>query len=284
MLTFSLIIPVYNEERHIGECLDAISSQTVMPTEVIIIDNNCTDRTIEIAKSYKFVKIIHEARQGRGHARSAGFNAAKGDVIGRIDADSRINRNWVELVMRRFEQDPELAGLTGMSYTPCIPYVSRIKAKIFSRAYYWFAHAAFDTVTMWGANMALRRSAWEMVKDKVCLDDSIVHEDQDVSLWIAASGGKIMQDNQMIMTTDEQMYRYFPKLLHYTRLYESTKHMHYRNGNLSDPELRRIGFFRTLPGRIFAVFPGLYLIAISVLLFPVDYFLLHSRWKPNSIS
>lgn len=51
MLTLTLVIPVFNEEHQIKGCLDAVASQTVMPDEVIVVDNNCTDRTIEIAQN-----------------------------------------------------------------------------------------------------------------------------------------------------------------------------------------------------------------------------------------
>ncbi len=277
MLKLSLIIPVYNEERHIGACLDAVASQTVMPTEVIVVDNNSTDRTVEIASQYKFVKIIQESRQGRGNARTAGFNVASCDIIGRIDADSRIHPDWTAKVLGRFESDTELAGLTGMSYTPYIPFVVSVKTTLFSRAYYWFAHAAFDTITMWGANMAVRRTEWQNVRDKVILDDSKVHEDHDVSLWIAANGGKIVQDNALLMTTDEQSYQYFPKLIHYANLYESTKSIHKKNGNLSSPKLIHLGFVRTLPGRLVSFFMGIPLFIISLSLFPAYYFYFRNK-------
>ena len=282
MLKLSLIIPVYNEERHIRACLDAVASQTVMPTEVIVVDNNCTDRSIEIANSYNFVKIVRELKQGRGNARTAGFNNASGDIIGRIDADSRIHSDWAAKVIQRFESDSELAGLTGMSYTPFIPFVVSVRTTLYSRAYYWFAHAAFDTITMWGANMAVRRSDWQKVAGKVILDDSKVHEDQDVSLWIAGQGGKIVQDNSLLMTTDEQSYQYLPKLLHYAHLYESTKSIHKKNGNLTSPKLRRQGFLSTLPGRLGAYLLGIPLFIISFALFPAYYF--YFRKKNGSIT
>jgi glycosyltransferase involved in cell wall biosynthesis len=283
MLTLSLIIPVYNEERHIRACLDAIANQTIASTEVIVVDNNCTDRTLEIAEKYKFVTIIKETNQGRGYARSAGFVAATGDIIGRIDADSRIHSDWVERVLNRFEKDQELAGLTGMAYVPFIPYISRLKSQLFARTYYWFAHASFDTITMWGATMAIRKKYWNIVSDKVCLDDSIVHEDQDVSLWIAANGGKIVQDNNVQMTSDAQSYRYLPKFYHYHQLYRSTKKLHKRNHNFESELMNHIGFWRTLPGRLMAFLPSLYLLIVSVVFFPIDYVLLKSNNKPETL-
>jgi glycosyltransferase involved in cell wall biosynthesis len=270
MLKLSLIIPVYNEERHIRGCLDAVSKQSLMPAQVILVDNNCSDRTLEIAEQYDFVTIIKESMQGRGHARTAGFNYASGDILGRIDADSRIDPDWCESVAERFERDHELAGITGMARTDLLPIISSIKSTLLTRTYYWFAHAGFNTVTMWGANMALRKSAWLKVAEDVCLDDRKVHEDQDVSLWVAANGGKIVQDNQIKITTNGQTYRYLPKLLHYMRLYESTKSFHKKNGNLDNPKTPKIGFFKTLPGRIGASISAVFMLCIGVLFFPID--------------
>lgn len=274
MLKLSLIIPVYNEERHIKACLDAIASQSVMPDEVLVIDNNCTDRTIEIAEKYDFVRVIKEIRQGRGYARTAGFNNANGEILGRIDADSRIHKDWVYQVKESFNKDESIAGVTGLGYTSFIPYINSLKSKIFSRSYYWFAHAGFNTVTMWGANMAISKKAWEAVKENVCLDDKLVHEDQDVSLWIAANGGKIIQNNNLLITTNGQTYRYLPKTISYMMLYFKTKKMHKKNGNLTSYKLHKLGFIKTFPGRIAAFVPSFWLLLTATILFPLDYFLL----------
>ena len=270
MLKLSLIIPVFNEERHIGACLDAISKQTVAPSEVIVVDNNSTDRTLEIAESYDFVSVVSESNQGRGHARSKGFNSASGDIYGRIDADSRINPDWAERVIEQFTADDSLAGMTGIARTDFVPGTHRVKTKMFARSYYWFAHAGFNTVTMWGANMAIRSSEWAKVANKVCLDDSIVHEDQDVSLWIAAGGGKIIQDNQLLITSNGQTYRYMPKLIHYISLFHSTRKLHRQNGNLYSDKLPRLGRINTFPGRIMGMLTVTYVLLIGFIFLPVD--------------
>ena len=137
MLTLSLVIPDFNEENQIESCLKSIENQTVMPDEVIVVDNNCNDRTIEIVEKFKFVKVIKESRQGRGYARTTGFNEAKGDIIGRIDADSRLSNNWVEHVKNKFEEDDSLAGLTGLGITSFLPLISSLKTTLFSRGYFW---------------------------------------------------------------------------------------------------------------------------------------------------
>jgi glycosyltransferase involved in cell wall biosynthesis len=101
-LRVSLVIPVYNEESYLALCLDAIAQQTVRPFEVIVVDNNSTDGTAAVARRYSFVTLLHEPRQGVAYARDCGFNASRGDIIGRTDGDTILARNWVERLQTVF--------------------------------------------------------------------------------------------------------------------------------------------------------------------------------------
>jgi glycosyltransferase involved in cell wall biosynthesis len=101
-LTVSLVIPAFNESRRIRACLESVASQTVMPDEVIVVDNGSTDDTATIAASFPFVSVIREHRQGVTYARTAGFDAAVSDIIGRTDTDSRLAPDWVERVLQDF--------------------------------------------------------------------------------------------------------------------------------------------------------------------------------------
>src|SRR3989304_3585243 len=58
----SVVIPVYNEEKYIKNCLDSLMNQTEKPDEIIVVDNNCTDKTVSIVKKYKRIKIIQEKK------------------------------------------------------------------------------------------------------------------------------------------------------------------------------------------------------------------------------
>ena len=115
--SLSIVIPAYNEENHLRACLDAIARQTVMPDEVIVVDNNSTDKTAEIAREYPFVKVLKEKRQGIVYARNRGFNAANSQFIGRIDSDTRLPRDWVGRVKCFYDDEKHLEeALTGGGY------------------------------------------------------------------------------------------------------------------------------------------------------------------------
>lgn len=269
-LTVSIIIPVYNEEHHIRRCLEAVKYQTVLPKEVIVVDNNCTDKTVEIAKQFPFVRVVRETRQGHAPARNAGFDTATTDLIGRIDADSIINKNWVERLLNDF-QDPDLAAVTGLGRTDFIPRVhTKIKSTFWCRIYYWNVHAYYNTVTTWGANMAVRRNFWDQVRPKVSDSDDQTHEDQDIGLLIAGAGGKIIQDNKLLISTAGQTYLYFPKIVHYAWLQHLTKKHHKQIGTFESPDFRGLGFFRTLPGRLGGLLPGIVFFVTSFLFWPLD--------------
>lgn len=110
----SIVIPVYNEERFLPICLDALSKQdTTEQVEIIVVDNNCTDRTLHIALA-KNVTVIAEPKLGVGAARRAGVGTAHGDLIVTIDADTALPAHYLKTVRSYFENDRMLACFGGV--------------------------------------------------------------------------------------------------------------------------------------------------------------------------
>ena len=263
-LTLSIVIPVYNEERYIKHCLDAIASQTVMPIEVIVVDNNCIDKTIEIAETYPFVKVLKQPTQGRTVSRNMGFNAAKGDIIGRIDADSILMPNWVERALYDFS-NYEIDGVTGLSRARVLLGFTKWYSTFWTRAYYWTAHSLYRAMTMWGADMAIRRKAWLEIRDDTAPDGSKVHEDQDLSFVLIGHGGRIMQDNKLLITSaaGNASLLYWPKFWSYFKKGLRMKEYHSGLGTLDNPAAQklRLNFWQLLPGAILGwTLTGLFMI------------------------
>lgn len=193
----SIVIPVYNEAAYLPACLDAIAAQTVRPLEVLVIDNNSSDGSAQIAASYDFVTVISEPRQGVVHARNTGFEMARGDVIGRIDADTVLSPDWVWSVQKIFA-NTQIGAATGrVEYhdLPMAPLFNGIDLRI--RRY--LALSLGNNVAMQGANMAIRRSVWQAVKKDVC-NRSGMHEDFDLSVHMAAAGKTVRFDESMLAT------------------------------------------------------------------------------------
>src|ERR1700751_6039874 len=102
-MNVSVVIPAYNEEEFIGNCLDSLSHQDVKPTEIIVVDKNSTDRTREICERFAAVRVVSEACQGIVFFRNARLAQARGDIIARCDADSVLPHNWVHDIIACFE-------------------------------------------------------------------------------------------------------------------------------------------------------------------------------------
>ncbi len=103
----SIIIPTMNEEASIGEVLDAVNksmSDYTREYEILVVDTNSKDRTVEIAKS-KGAKIIDEPRRGYGRAYKTGFENAKGDFIATLDADCTYPAEDIPRIMRMLEEE-----------------------------------------------------------------------------------------------------------------------------------------------------------------------------------
>ncbi|HTE22804.1 MAG TPA: glycosyltransferase family 2 protein [Candidatus Limnocylindria bacterium] len=192
-LTLSIIIPAYNEEAHIGDCLQAIAKQTEPPDEVIVVDNNSTDKTAAITKSFPFVRLMTEKKQGLRATRSRGVNAARGDIIGRIDADTYLGPEW-SATARRLFADPEIMGAVGPAYYHDMP---------FKRFFYfwdrWIRSALFAinrSAVLFGSNMLFRRSAWEDVRSSLCVEGEFF-EDYDLTIHLEEKGYKLVYDPRL---------------------------------------------------------------------------------------
>src|SRR3989344_2448983 len=153
-LKLSIVIPIFNEEDYLVDCLDAIAAQSEMPDEVIVVDNNCTDRSVAIAQKYSFTKVIKENNQHQAFAQKTGFDVAKGDILGRIDADTILPVDWVKKVKRIFAAEPDTQAITGGPD----PYdVSQKQMAVFVfRLYHSLASRIAGAQMIWGANAALR--------------------------------------------------------------------------------------------------------------------------------
>ena len=196
MLTLTIVIPAYNEEGYIRKCLDAISRQTVQPNEVIVVDNNSTDATINIARQYDFVRVIKEQKQGIVFARNSGFNAAKTDIIARIDSDSQLEENWIETVLNYFTNSALSDAITGNCYFYDFP-VRVVTQNIHHFAYYSVQKAVTGGEILWGSNMAITRESWRAVRED-CLLTTDVHEDMDLTIHLVDNGYSIARLPELV--------------------------------------------------------------------------------------
>lgn len=127
----SIVIPAFNEEKYIENCLLSLlksEQKTKINYEVILVDNNSTDKTVEIAQKFKDgmnLKILKEEKQGRGVARARGFEEAKGEIILSADADTIFYSGWIEKLTFEIKGDV-IAVTTSCKIVDCSPLTNGI--------------------------------------------------------------------------------------------------------------------------------------------------------------
>ncbi|MBR4293054.1 MAG: glycosyltransferase [Clostridia bacterium] len=90
----SIIVPVYNTEKYLKQCIDSITSQTLRDIEIIVVDDGSEEKCAllcdELALTDSRIKVIHKANAGSGFARNTGLEVASGEYVGFIDSDDYI--------------------------------------------------------------------------------------------------------------------------------------------------------------------------------------------------
>lgn len=100
MPQISIIIPVYNSEKYLRECLDSVVGQTISDIEIICVNDGSTDGSLEILKKYAVkderIRIIDKENEGSVSARNAGIIEARGEYVGFVDSDDWIEKDMYE--------------------------------------------------------------------------------------------------------------------------------------------------------------------------------------------
>lgn len=227
----AVVIPAYNEERFIGNCLESCLRQTSLPDEIVVVNNRSTDDTEQIVRQFQAAHphidirlIAQDEYQGIVPTRNRGFDEVRSAVIGRIDADTIITPDWVETVRRRF-QDPAVGALTGPVWYYDMPLqrpVFRLDRAVRDRLH----RNAKDQRFLFGSNMALRTSAWRAVGHLTRLDrEDRLHEDIDLALTLFKNNHEIDYDSSLIAgvsgrrveDSPRDFYRYALRYLRTTR-------------------------------------------------------------------
>jgi glycosyltransferase involved in cell wall biosynthesis len=111
-IIYSVIIPAYNEEKLLADCLDSLKTATAdieSQTELIVVDNASTDKTAEIARQ-NGAKVVFEPHRQIARARNAGADKAQGRYLFFIDADTTISSNLFNEARRKLESGKIIGG------------------------------------------------------------------------------------------------------------------------------------------------------------------------------
>lgn len=182
----SVVIPCYNEESSLGACLDALAAQTLKPAEIIVVDNNCTDRTVEVAKRYAGVRIVAERQQGVIAARNRGLAVARGSVLVRIDADTRPAAGWLAEIAAAM-QDKSVLAVSGTGYFYDFP-LRALTCRLRNLFAVHLNRLLLGHHMVWGSNMAIRAEVWRYLAPQLCSQANIM-EDLDIAMHLSDEFG-----------------------------------------------------------------------------------------------
>ncbi len=146
MQKISIIIPAYNEERTLAQIIDKVKKVDLSPLskEIIVVDNNSKDKTLEIAKSIPDLKVFVETEKGKGSAVRRGLREASGDIIIIQDADLEYNPSDIPRLIQKMDEEKTVVyGSRNMS--------KERKGGLLARLGVWFLTKEFNF--LFGANL-----------------------------------------------------------------------------------------------------------------------------------
>ena len=202
----SVVVPVYNEEKSIKKCLDFLMLQNYPKKyfEIILVDNNCKDKTVEIAKGFPITIVPFNGATGIINARLEGLNNVSGDIILCIDGDSFAKNNWIEIMTATLENNKNvLVGswvkfkgtILGELYNMYSRHL-RVSGKRKTAFWIWGASLAF-----WGKD---KKFVQETIKNSVALSNKINLPSSLEDYWLAmlmSRRGNIEVTNKTYVTT-----------------------------------------------------------------------------------
>lgn len=212
----TVVIPAFNEEKYLRYCLESLKRQSYKNNfEIIVVDNNSTDKTPQVAKEFG-AKVISEKKQGYVFALKKGMDEAKGEIIAVTDADCQVASDWLDKIAKAFKSK-KIIGVTGncrlSSTSKSIEDVSHIM-------FHFFLVGTFrmKKPNMNGLNCAIRRDVYK----KIGGIDTRFTMSPDVDLGMRLKKyGKVIYLKDLIVTTSARRFenRIFEALLEYGKGY-----------------------------------------------------------------
>ena len=101
----SVIIPAYNEEKDIEECIKSLAKQSFKDFDIILVDDGSTDKTISAASKFRKIKILKQNHGGPGAARNLGAKNARGRILVFIDADMHFDEDYIRNLIEPIIKD-----------------------------------------------------------------------------------------------------------------------------------------------------------------------------------
>jgi poly-beta-1,6-N-acetyl-D-glucosamine synthase len=198
------LVPAHNEEEHIGATVESLLRQTRPVDRIVVVADNCTDRTVAIARSYAGVEVIETVDNA---ARKAGALNQGLDHVGRgyayvvqMDADTELDERFVDEALGELEADPELGGVCSRFFAKDATGFLRLLQAMEYVRYDYIRHFRGGKVSVLsGTGVAFRTSA--LPPGNPWNEDSLV-EDFALTLSLKRRGWKVKAGDRAVVYTD----------------------------------------------------------------------------------
>jgi glycosyltransferase involved in cell wall biosynthesis len=206
-IKLSIVIPAFNAEETLPKLLNSLKTHISPNIEVIVVDDHSTDRTPEIARTYSFVHLVElECNSGPARARNKGVEAAKGEIIWFLDADTILDEYTLKHLLKMHEDHPKAVGIQGCYMAePANPSFSSWY-KALTTAHWFHTNGIKKCFAVETNNGSVLRSSFLEVggfnEDYIGADV----EDYEIGYRLTENGSVLLLD------PDLRVYHHFPSL------------------------------------------------------------------------
>lgn len=205
MMRIAVVIPVRNDAEALARCLTALDSQTRRADEVVVVDSGSADASAEIAALHG-ARVLRVSVAGIPGATAAGFDAADGGLLARLDADTVASPGWLERIESRFTADPSLEALSGAATyyggSPLVRFLGRLSLTV---GYFRLIAGVLGHAPLYGSNFAIRADLWRRMRSTVHRGRADVHDDLDLSLHLPP-GTRVQYDPRLAVSVSTRSF------------------------------------------------------------------------------
>lgn len=201
----SVVVPAFNEEVIIKDCIRSLLQLNYADYEVIVVDDGSTDNTLQEAREFEAsgVKVIHQENQGKANALNNGIRHSHGEIVVTVDADTRLHEESLSRISRRFVHRPGLGAVAGnVKVARSSGLLNALQASEYTTGINLIRKAQSIlgcVMIVPGPIAALKRKAVEEVG---LLSDDTFAEDFDVTMKILKGGYRVEYEEGAIAFTD----------------------------------------------------------------------------------
>ena len=187
----SVVIPAYNAEKSIGQCIGSVLSQRPgFSFEVIVVDDGSTDMTAEAAAGFRGVRLLRQEKSGPAAARNNGAKAAKGKIVVFMDSDCVASAGWLHEMLLPFS-DKNIAGVQGTYRSRQRQLIARLVQLEIERKHERMART--ESIDFMGTySAAYRKSVFDGMRGFDSVFPIASGEDIDLSFRMSKAGHKMV--------------------------------------------------------------------------------------------